>query len=138
METLPPEIIINNILELTFPKTSVLFLVSSYFHSLQEKYYEQLGCTDVGSKNFLHALININKMENYIFGEYIFQGFINHNFNIIKFANDKLTVCMDHYLELLAISIKETKSYYQYEFNKNIDMSFIKMQIIFLIKLGET
>lgn len=121
METLPPEVIVNNVLQLKFPDISSLFLVSSYFYSLREKYYEQLGCTDVGSKNFIHALINVNKMEDTMFSKYIFDGFIDNNFGIIKFVNDKLTASMNHYLELLAISIKETKPCYRSEFNKKVE-----------------
>jgi len=139
METLPPEIIINNILKLTFPNTSNLFLISVNFLDLQEKYYEQLGCTDIGSKNFIHALINVNKIKSYMFGEYVYEEYLGFSFDIIKFANDALTELMNQYLESMAILVKQTKTYYQYNFVKNSkwliqnNLSPIKMQLIFLI-----
>lgn len=74
MDILQFNVIINEILKLTFPHITcnfVLFLTCKYFNNFQTKYYEYLRCSDKGSKNFMH-MISIVGSTQYFFKNYNF------------------------------------------------------------------
>jgi hypothetical protein len=102
MDILPFNVIINEILKLTFPCTSVLFLTCKYFNNFQTKYYEYLGCSDKGSKNFMHMISNMDnniKLDKIKCDTF---SLIYYKFDILPFASESITILMNKYLDLYA------------------------------------
>lgn len=105
MNTLHSDIIIANILKFPFSRT--LFLTCTTYNILQNAYYEYLGCSDKGSKFFMHILMNMNKNDNQIQSILYSPIKTDYDFGMIKFANEHLTICMNEYLDLFADFIRQ-------------------------------
>jgi hypothetical protein len=128
MELLPADIIINDILQLVFPHNSALFLTCKYFNNLQKKYYEQLGCVDTASKNFMHIIMGMNNVEKIKmkFNQYAYSMVKYDLDDIIPFATDTLTMLMNSYLELFVGVVNSN-------FSERYHNANIRTQIILLM-----
>lgn len=122
MDTLHPDIIITHILK--FPFSRILFLTSHQYNILQNAYYEYLGCSDEGSKNFMHILMNMNNNIEQIRSTLYTLDSIDYDFGMIKFANEHLTIYMNEYLDLFIDFIQE---------NCDTNRPNIRTQIILLM-----
>ena len=98
METITTDVLFSLILN--DPPTHVLFLVNKYYNTLQKTYYEYLGCSDGGSKYFMHCMMKLRNTHPF---ESVLHKLncMNFCFEAVKFSTDALSQRMNSYLELL-------------------------------------